>query len=294
MKHEIHYIWHTHKKKKKARNGVRKHSNLYFIGGYWCLGRIIKKLVSHLDDDKFGVCCFQILVQIISIKQRKKKILMGTFKCKNWKKWYWSLYFSSPHASRSHYRQGMKQSCTSLHQMTTNGDVSPSLWYVVRMRVRLLWHIKRTLSLVTPHVLSHLIGSCLCGASPVTFQDESFFIKCCSPATTHTHTDTHARTHTHSHTHSSYKHQLQRRTVTQRKRIGGKFSNRDGLNPLSVSLYISVLEVGWLPVGIPSSKKKKTVTLDSEVLLWDVLLFDVCCVCTFVCVYLYMCLNLSV
>lgn len=42
---------------------------------------------------------------------------------------------------------------------------------------------------------------------------------------------------------------------------------------LFVCLYRNILEVGRLPVGVSSEKKR--LTLDSKVVLWDNLLFDV-------------------
>lgn len=49
--------------------------------------------------------------------------------------------------------------CTSLLRMATNGDVTPSLWYVVRISVLHVWHIKRTLSLVPLNWLLSLSSS---------------------------------------------------------------------------------------------------------------------------------------
>lgn len=54
---------------------------------------------------------------------------------------------------------------------------------------------------------------------------------------------------------------------------------------LTLSLYRSVLEVGDLPSGVSS---EKTMTLDSNVVLWDDLLFDAGCG-LFVYVHLYVC-----
>lgn len=89
------------------------------------------------------------------------------------------------------------------------------------------------------------------------------------------------------HTHTWYKHRLQRQTFTQWKRIGGKFSNRDGLNPPSLPLYRSVLEVGCLPVGVSSEKKRWHWIQMSCFGTFCCLMCAVVCVCTFGCVFMH-------
>lgn len=76
---------------------------------------------------------------------------------------------SSSFCFRQHEKGLTTQSYISFLQMAPNGNVIPSVWYVVWVNVLRLWHIKRTLSLFSPRVLSHLIDSCLCLSSSTDF-----------------------------------------------------------------------------------------------------------------------------
>lgn len=112
----------------------------------WCW--IIKQPDPHLVNDKFGVYCFQsLVVQTIFIKQKISydgRLRVGGKSKVTMPESFSVLRLEPLKANGKDFKCKVTHLCSKWLQMAPNGDVSPSPWYVVRVSVLHLWHIKST------------------------------------------------------------------------------------------------------------------------------------------------------